>query len=81
MEDPRPPVQQVYAALAADEARNDLIFDDVLKALEGKRSPVILTERKDHALILSERLSRFARNVILLTGGMCVRQRPGGHPA
>jgi superfamily II DNA or RNA helicase len=74
MEDPRPPIQQVYAALATDEARNDLIFDDVLKALEGKRSPVILTERKDHALILSERLSRFAHNVILLTGGMGMRQ-------
>lgn len=74
-EDPRPPIQQVYAALAADEARNDLIFDDVLKALEEKRSPVILTERKDHALILSERLSRFAHNVILLTGGMGARQR------
>jgi len=75
VEDPRPPIQQIYAALAADEARNDLIFDDVLKALEAKRSPVILTERKDHALILSERLSRFARNVILLTGGVGVRQR------
>ena len=74
-EDPRPPIQQVYVALAADEARNDLIFDDVLKVLEGRRSPVILTERKDHALILSERLSRFARNVILLAGGMGARQR------
>ena len=52
-----------------------LIFDDVLKALEGKRSPVIPTERKDHALNLSERLSRLASNVILLTGGMSVRQR------
>jgi hypothetical protein len=75
IKDPRPPIQQIYAALAADESRNDLIFDDVLQALEGKRSPVILTERKDHALILSERLSRFVRNVILLTGGMGVRQR------
>lgn len=47
----------------------------MLKALEEKRSPIILTERKDHALILSERLSRFARNLVLLTGGMGVRQR------
>jgi len=73
-DEPRPPIQRVYAALAADEARNGLIFDDVLKALEEKRSPVILTERKDHARALSERLSRFARNVILLTGGMGRRQ-------
>ncbi|GLH79803.1 hypothetical protein SSBR45G_47120 [Bradyrhizobium sp. SSBR45G] len=53
----------------ADEARNAMIFDDVLQALEHKRSPVILTERKDHALCLADRLSRFARNVIVLTGG------------
>lgn len=42
----------------------------MLRALEDKRSPVILTERKDHASHLADRLSRFARNVIVLTGGM-----------
>jgi superfamily II DNA or RNA helicase len=71
----RPPIHQIYAALAADEARNAMIFDDVLQALEHKRSPVILTERKDHALCLAERLSRFARNVIVLTGWVGVKQR------
>jgi superfamily II DNA or RNA helicase len=71
----RPSIQQLYAALAANETRNDMIFDDVLKALEEKRSPVILTERKDHALHLGERLSRFARNVIVLTGGMRAKER------
>jgi superfamily II DNA or RNA helicase len=71
----RPPIQQVYAALAADKARNAMIFDDVLQALEDKRSPVILTERKDHALLMAERISRFARNVIVLTGGVGAKQR------
>lgn len=37
----------VYAALAQDNDRNDLIFDDVLQALEQKRSPIVLTERTD----------------------------------
>jgi superfamily II DNA or RNA helicase len=46
-----------------------------LQALEDKRSPVILTERKDHALLLARRVSRFARNVIVLTGGMGAKQR------
>ena len=32
----RPPMPAVYAALAQDEARNDLIFDDVLKASGGE---------------------------------------------
>jgi superfamily II DNA or RNA helicase len=71
----RPPIQQLYAALAANEARNSMIFDDVLKSLEARRSPLILTERKDHALHLAEKLSRFARNVIVLTGGMGTKQR------
>jgi superfamily II DNA or RNA helicase len=71
----RPPIQSLYAALAANDARNALIFDDVLKSLEERRSPLILTERKDHAQHLAEKLSRFARNVIVLTGGMGAKQQ------
>ena len=71
----RPPIQQVYTALATDEARNGMIFDDVLNALEAGRSPLVLTARKDHAEHLSERFSRFARNVLFLRGGMGAKQR------
>ena len=71
----RPPIQQVYAALAGDEARNDLIFDDVLNALEAGRSPLVVTTRKEHARLLAERLGRFARNVLFLRGGMGAKQR------
>ena len=69
------PIQHIYAALAADGDRNDMIFDDVLQALEAGRSPILLTERKDHAHHLAERLGRFARNVLVLRGGMGTRQR------
>ena len=75
IEEEHPPIQQVYAALAADENRNHLIFDDVLRALEGGRSPILLTERKDHAHALADRLGGFAQNVLLLVGGMGMRQR------
>jgi superfamily II DNA or RNA helicase len=71
----RPAIQELYAALSRDARRNDFIFDDVLRALEARRSPVILTERTEHAQLLAERLSRFARNVIVLQGGMGARQR------
>ena len=71
----RPPIQHVYAALAADGDRNDLIFNDVLHALEAGRSPILLTERKDHAQYFADRLGHFARNVLLLRGGMGTRQR------
>lgn len=60
----------VYAALAADADRNALIFDDVLKALEDGRCPIVLTERRDHLEWLQQKFSRFARNVVVLKGGM-----------
>jgi superfamily II DNA or RNA helicase len=72
--DEKPTIQELYANLAQDPARNDLIFDDILLALEAGRSPVVITERKDHLELLAGRLSKFARNVIVLRGGMGARQ-------
>jgi superfamily II DNA or RNA helicase len=73
--DAKPGIQGLYGALAEDAERNDLIFDDILTALEAKRSPVVITERKNHAAAMAARLSRFARNVIELQGGMGARER------
>lgn len=36
--------------------------------------PVVITERKDHLELLTERLMKFAKNVIVLRGGMSARQ-------
>ena len=72
--DEKPAIQELYAKLAQDPARNDLIFDDILSALEAGRSPVVITERKDHLDALAARLSKFAKNVIVLRGGMTARQ-------
>ena len=52
-----------------------MIFDDVLSALEAGRSPVVITERKDHLQAIAERLTKFAKNVIVLKGGMRAKQR------
>jgi superfamily II DNA or RNA helicase len=71
----RPSMPAVYAAIAQDEPRNDLIFDDVLKALEAKRSPIVLTERRDHLEYLQSRFSRFVRNLVVLRGGMSAAER------
>ena len=70
----RPAIQELYARLAKDPARNDLIFDDILSALEAGRSPLVITERKDHLDELAGRLSKFAKNVIVFRGGMKARQ-------
>ncbi|MBN2362345.1 MAG: DEAD/DEAH box helicase [Deltaproteobacteria bacterium] len=68
-------IQELYAALAADQRRNDLIFDDVVRALEARRSPILLTERRDHLEHFADRLRRFARHLIVLHGGMTTRDR------
>jgi hypothetical protein len=47
---------------------------DVLAALETGRAPVVITERRDHLALLAGRLSKFAKNVIVLSGGMGVSQ-------
>ena len=75
LEADRPRIQSIYAALAEDGARNELIVDDVLGALESGRSPIVLTERKEHILHLAERLSRSARNVVVLHGGLGQKAR------
>jgi superfamily II DNA or RNA helicase len=71
----RPAMPAIYAALARDETRNDLIFNDVLQALEKKRSPIVLTERKDHLAYLQERFTPFVRNIAVLRGGLLVAER------
>jgi superfamily II DNA or RNA helicase len=69
----KPAIQELYARIAHDSARNDLIFDDILTALDAGRSPVVITERKDHLDTLANRLSKFAKNVVVLRGGMGAR--------
>ena len=68
-------IQEIYALLCQSEARNDLIFDDIIAALEAGRSPIVLTERRDHLEHLAERLKRFAKHLIVFHGGMKARER------
>jgi superfamily II DNA or RNA helicase len=62
-------IQDLYAAMARDEARNEMILNDVLRALEEGRSPILLTERKDHLDHFASRLERVVRHLVVLQGG------------
>ena len=68
-------IQGIYRALVTDEARNELILDDVIAAVEAGRSPLVLTERKDHLALLADHLSGFARHLIVCHGGMGTPKR------
>jgi very-short-patch-repair endonuclease len=59
--------------LTADENRNRMICDDVLKAVREGRSPLVLTERTAHLEALANGLRPHVRNLVLLCGGRGVR--------
>ena len=69
------PIQRIYRSLAGDERRNDLILNDVIGALDTGRSPLVLTERKDHLDFLAGRLRAFTRHLIVLQGGVGAKKR------
>ena len=73
--DQKPTIQEVYASLATDERRNELILKDVIDALVEGRSPIVLTERKDHLEYLAGRLRSFAKHLIVLREGMKAKDR------
>ncbi len=62
-------------SLAHDETRNTMIVDDIGLALEEGRTPIVLTERRDHLNVLSELLRPLTKNVVVFHGGMTVKKR------
>ncbi len=67
--------QGYYAELAADEERNQLILDDVIKVIQEGRSPILLTERKNHLKLFADRLKGFVRHIVVLEGGRTRREQ------
>jgi superfamily II DNA or RNA helicase len=69
-------IHEVYNALTSDHARNVLIFVDVMKSIvEEKRSPILITERRDHLKMFEEKFSPLVKNVLIFLGGMGQKQR------
>ena len=69
-------IHSLYNGIITDGARNDQIFEDVMTCLaKEKRSPLVLTERREHLELLAARFGGFIKIVIVLHGGMGVRER------
>lgn len=66
---------QLYDLLANDSRRNGRILDDVLASIREGRSPIVLTERRQHATLLASHLERHAPKLVVLMGGRGVRER------
>jgi len=70
-----PSIQDIYAALINDVARNELILGDIKEALKCGRCPLVLTERTEHLEYLAAELRRSVGHVIVMRGGMGKKQR------
>ncbi len=68
-------IQEIYGALAVDERRTDLIVKDTLQLIVEGRSPIILTERREHLQRLAARLRDRVPVLIELHGEMRPRAR------
>ena len=64
----------LYQELMADEHRNRMICADVLEALRDGRSPLLLTERKEHLKALADCLEPHVRNIVMLYGGRGIKE-------
>ena len=61
-------IQDMYAGVVENENRNELLVTDTLNLIQEGRTPILLTERKEHATLLASRLSDKVKNVFLLIG-------------
>lgn len=68
-------IHEILHGIAMDESRNQLIVDDVMKVLQEKRSPIVLTERRKHVELLRAGLEKFVKHLIVLHGGKGAKDR------
>jgi superfamily II DNA or RNA helicase len=70
-----PTIQDIYGALTTDEGRNRLIVNDVVRAMDQGRCPLLLTGRTEHIVQLETALAGRVQNIIVLKGGMGRKRR------
>jgi superfamily II DNA or RNA helicase len=61
-------IQDLYAGIAENDARNGLLAADTVRLVREGRTPILLTERKEHAVQLAALLEGNVQNVFLLLG-------------
>jgi len=68
-------IATLYKYLSEDEIRNNLIVEDICKAVNTRRTPIILTNRTAHVSVLAGKLKATIKNVISLTGAGTTREK------
>ncbi len=68
-------IAALYTDLAANEMRNAFIIEDITKALRSGKTPIVLTERREHVQLLAQRLSGCCKNIVTLFGTTSAKTR------
>jgi superfamily II DNA or RNA helicase len=68
-------ISEVFRTMARNEARNQLIQNDVIQALEAGRKCLILSHLKEHCQTLMEALTQKGKSPYLLSGMIGKKQR------
>ena len=71
----KPEMHELYAALADNKSRNDLIRVDLLRSIKAGRFPILLTERTSQVDEFATQLSGLVKHIVVLKGGMGAKQR------
>lgn len=66
--------QDLYRELIADNDRNRMICDDVAQCIRDRRSPLVLTERKEHLMVLEALLKPHVPHIVVLHGGTSAKE-------
>ncbi|MES9879184.1 MAG: DEAD/DEAH box helicase family protein [Candidatus Sedimenticola sp. PURPLELP] len=73
--DRRPHIASVYRWLVDSDVRNNQIVADVANSVLQGRHPLLLTERREHAKLLAEKLTARGIQIVVLRGAMRAKER------
>lgn len=68
-------IQDIYAKIVKNDMRNSFIISDTISLLREGRTPLILTERKEHAIQFAQALQGKADHIFLLLGSGKQREK------
>jgi superfamily II DNA or RNA helicase len=68
-------IQDLYSYIGNSDDRNLLIIKNIMESLKSGRSPVVITERKDHLEYLYNTLKGRVENIYVLKGGLRKKER------
>lgn len=73
--DDKQSITALYESLSEDATRNNLIVDDVIDSINNGRTPIVLTNRKSHVVLLADKLSAHIEHTITLMGAGSTREK------